>query len=690
MFDHIHTVYNHLISTLTLSDSHASHLHARGLTDEQITRLEYKTLPVKRSHIAEECASKFDLNGVPGFWQNAAGRWQLAGSAGILIPVRDKEKHIIGLKIRADEVKGGGKYLQLSSNPGKDRDGAQKYPKGTAAKIHVHYPAVGECGDVIRITEGEIKADIATLISGVYTLSIPGIAMWQWVLVEVDMIKPKQILLAFDSDKNKEVSTSTSPDAKPFAVAKALAQLYLALKERGYVVKIEDWREEVGKGIDDVLAAGATDEVRTLDEEEAAKFIGKALHGEMPIEWVYVLGKKTFINTVTMQELDKEQFSDKFAPQFKTGTAATKVLKNPAFPRVDYPTYDPNRPLKFEDKKLSYLNLYRPGDMLATPGDVTPFLEHLEYLIPNQDERDIVLDYLAHNVQHPGEKIHFALIIQSMQGIGKSYIGRVMGAMLGEHNVSRPSNESIHEPFTGWQKSCCLVVIEELMSRGRLELMNKLKPMITDETTMVREMYKAPYQQPCKFNFLMFTNYRDSIIITDDDRRYCVIYSDAVKRPHSYHTTLRKWTADNIGAIYSYLLSRDLSHFNPKSEAPMTAGKQELIAECQHPLERWIKDCIDEERWPFHGDLVIVHELVSCLPNYLRSYTPHAIANALKNLKHKRLGQFHLSNNTRPKIWAIRRHETWIDASPAVIVAQYEKWSIAREPGNFLKDCEPL
>ena len=685
------STYAFLINILQIDEQHRKKLHARGLSDEQIDLLQYKTHPIRRSGIVEKCAAQVSLEGVPGFWKNSNGKWQLAGKSGLMIPVRNFDGSIESLKIRADDRESVGKYLQLSSNPKPNKDGDVKYPNGAAATISVHFPIVGKRGETIRITEGELKADIATLMSDVYTISIPGIAMWQWAIKAVEELKPKKILLAFDSDKNKEFSTSTSPETKPFAVAKALANLHLSLREKGYNVAIEDWSPEIGKGIDDVLMAGLSDQITEMSDEKAQEFITQALKDDMPMNWVYVIGTKRFFDFSTHQELDKEQFSDKFAADFKKGKASDKVIRNPGFPKVDLPTYEPGLQPIIEKNSLRYFNLWRPCTLKPECGDVGPFIKHCEYILPDKSEREIMYDFLAHNIQNPGSKIHWALLLQGVQGTGKSYFGEVMRKCLGQHNVSNPSNEAIHEAFTGWQKSCQLVVIEELMARGRLELMNKLKPMITQTIAVIREMYKPPYEQPNKFNLLMFTNHEDAIIVDETDRRYCVLYSDAKPLEAEYYTNLWLWTERHAGRILHWLNERDISQFHPKGHAPMTEGKRKLIKESAPPLLAWIKESIETQTWPMQGDIVAANHLADCLPNHLRGTHPSAISKALKQAGARPLKQVRLSTGNYARLVSIRRHEMVNSASDETLVAQYEQWSMSREPGgNPLLESKPF
>ena len=685
--DKISQVYDRLIKALVLDDSHAADLVRRGFNDKQIAMLEYKTLPARRQHLTELCADKFNLAGVPGFWQNANGKWQMAGKAGMIVPCRAADGSISALKIRIADRDSVGKYIHLSSNPKKDKDGKAKYPGGTAAQVSVHHPLVGHTilpGETLRITEGELKADIATVISGTYTISLPGINMWEWAFDAVAKLKPGKILLAFDADKGKEVSSSTSPDAKPFAVAKALASLFTGLKEKGFDVAIEDWDESAGKGIDDVLAAGLSDHVREMSNDQATEFVANALRDEMPLNWIFIIGTKRFVDFDSLHELDKEQFSDKYAADYKTGKAHEKVLRHPGFPKVDLPIYEPGDAPVIEKGKMRYFNLWRPCPLEAQEGSLAPFHEHCEYMLPDESERNILYDFMAYNIQFPGKKIHWALLLQGVQGTGKSYFASVMRHCLGNKNVASPSNEAIHEPFTGWQKACQLVVIEELMARGRLELMNKLKPMITQDIAVIREMYRPPYEQPNRFNLLLFTNHEDAIIIDETDRRYCVLYSKAQPKEPAYYGNLWNWTKDNAGRILYWLQRRDLSEFKPYAHAPMTAGKEQLISDSMPPLLQWIKDGIETRTWPFRCDLVASNHLIENLPKHLKGSHPNAVSRELKKAGALPLKQVRLTDGTFARLLTVRRHEIWqsADKDNNKIITEYENNRHPDQPGG--------
>jgi hypothetical protein len=195
---------------------------------------------------------------VPGFYvaeQDGRRWWSLAGAAGLLIPVRSLDGHIVALKVRADAPGGGPKYTTISS--------AKHGGPSPGAQVHVPL-SESVRGDTVRLTEGELKSDIATALSRLLTISIPGVAMWRKALPVLVGLRSQQVVLAFDADWR------SNPH-----VAHALGHTAFALVKAGYEVQVEDWAPALGKGIDDLLAAG-----HTPVRQSSALAFGAAVRGQ--------------------------------------------------------------------------------------------------------------------------------------------------------------------------------------------------------------------------------------------------------------------------------------------------------------------------------------------------------------------------------------------------------------------------
>ena len=260
--DTLGRVYRTLLDALSLAPSHRQSLRQRGLADAEILRRHYGTLPLEgRAALAKRVVDWWGGDvcaQVPGFYvaeRNGQRWWSLGGAAGLLIPVRNLDGDIVALKVRADAPGHSPKYTTVSS--------AKHGGPSPGAQVHVPLQD-GPRGETIRLTEDEIKADLATVWSGLLTVSVPGVAMWPKALPVLEALQPQRVLLAFDADWR------TNPH-----VAQALGQAALALVTAGYAVQVEAWEPALGKGIDDLFAAG-----HTPVQHSTALAFGASLRGQ--------------------------------------------------------------------------------------------------------------------------------------------------------------------------------------------------------------------------------------------------------------------------------------------------------------------------------------------------------------------------------------------------------------------------
>ncbi len=265
-------VYRALLQELPLSEQHRKQLNARGLNDKLIPRGWYSTWN-RKSHppatkraiqaaIAAADEHEIDILTVPGFSEHNRDV-VFRAAYGLLIPGRTEDGSIAALQVRLDKPnKNQGKYVYVSS---------KKYG-GPSPCAMVHLPAFAPVHrDAVRITEGVLKADVATAYTGTLTISVPGVQLWQLALPVLHQLKPKRVFVAFYADwRTNRV------------VAECYYNLIGVLRDAGYVVIVETWEEDAGKGIDDLLAAGGSPTKLCGPEVTEFRQNLENLHGEFP------------------------------------------------------------------------------------------------------------------------------------------------------------------------------------------------------------------------------------------------------------------------------------------------------------------------------------------------------------------------------------------------------------------------
>jgi hypothetical protein len=248
--------YDALLDVLGLSAGHRAQLERRGLSGADIDAGRYQTLPDDgRDRLAAKVRERSGLDSaalleVPGFVKNDSGLLEVAGRAGLVIPVMDPGGKIGGCQLRPDDPGKGGKYVWLTSAPW----------GGPSAVASAHVPpgAAGEHG-MVRLTEGPLKAHIATAMSGIPTVGIAGCGAWRRALPVLEALGAKTVRLAYDADYRRNPT-----------VCGGLCNATRGLVAAGYAVELEWWDASLGKGIDDVLAAGGKTSVSTSAVEPTA------------------------------------------------------------------------------------------------------------------------------------------------------------------------------------------------------------------------------------------------------------------------------------------------------------------------------------------------------------------------------------------------------------------------------------
>jgi hypothetical protein len=239
--DTLHRVYSALLDQLPLQEHHVNDLRERGL-EGNLRDAGYRSWPLggraQAARLLIDLGLEQHLPFVPGFrlkeGDNGRAYWTLFGAPGLVVPVRDAAGRVRALLIRPDKQVPGKKYVYLSSRRD-DYNGP-----GPGSPIHV--PRFDGDRSTVRVTEGALKADVATALSGTLTIGLPGVSAISRAGKVLRYLGASTVRLAFDADARN----------KP-AVAGALKRVAEELRGEGLVVELEVWDLADGKGIDDVL-----------------------------------------------------------------------------------------------------------------------------------------------------------------------------------------------------------------------------------------------------------------------------------------------------------------------------------------------------------------------------------------------------------------------------------------------------
>ncbi len=246
-----------------------------------------------------------------------------------------------------------------------------------------------------------------------------------------------------------------------------------------------------------------------------------------------------------------------------------------------------------------YGNRWRNARPQPKAGDVTPWLRHVERLVPIDFEREHLLNALAHKVQYPGHKINHAILMGGNPGCGKDtlfapFFWAIGGAT--KTNCSLVKNEDITSQW-GYSLECEVMEIAELRqteAKDRRALENQLKPIIAapPELLPVNRKGLHPYMSLNRVFVVAFSNERAAISIPSEDRRWFCLWADLPRLPETEAVALWNWYQHRGGfeAVAHYLHTRDVSAWNPTAPPPMTEAKAIMVEHGMSTAESMLVD----------------------------------------------------------------------------------------------------
>lgn len=268
-----------------------------------------------------------------------------------------------------------------------------------------------------------------------------------------------------------------------------------------------------------------------------------------------------------------------------------------------------------EEEGRTLVNVYVPIKTPRLEGDPAPFLLHLTKVLPVPRDQEILLAYMAAIIQHVGIKFQWTPLLQGTEGNGKTLFTRCVAFAVGHRYTHLPPANEISEKFNAWLFEKLFIGVEEIhVPEHKKEILEIIKPMITNSHLAMRAMHQAQVMGDNRANFMCNSNQRDAIYKTQNDRRFCVFFSvqqsaDDLKRDGmdgNYFPELYKWLdAGGYAIVANYLANYVIpDELNPAKNchrAPITSTTHEAISASLGGVEQEIAEAIHEGRQGFAG-----------------------------------------------------------------------------------------
>ena len=396
----------------------------------------------------------------------------------------------------------------------------------------------------------------------------------------------------------------------------------------------------------------------------------------------YILDAKTglYFEPAIGANKTKDDFNRSYARRMPKGNVTREFETSRTSVIVDDHDYlVGNGNLIVGNGNLGTLNTWRDGGVAAALGDASLWLDHISFLIPDENERKWLLQYLAHLIQRPGIKINSAVLIQSVPGVGKNLMADAMSRMMHTNDTRVVTGTILNSRWKADMGNTRLLVLDEMQLSELRDAENEMKPWVTEEKTDVERKGIDRYSVRTPRGILIFSNHDRPIAIQEGDRRVFVVKVAAEKRPPSYYTRLATEGMSDavISAFKHHLLALDLSDFLPKAAPPVTEAKLEIIRHGRSSMEQYLEWMRNEGLTPFDGSLYSVDAVVQALKvRYGYSANPQSLAKTLSRMGDEKISHrvtipvpmgFPAGARGRVAVWAWRDVESWKAASEAEI-----------------------
>ena len=439
------------------------------------------------------------------------------------------------------------------------------------------------------------------------------------------------------------------------------------------------------------------DKINKREEKKESKTtaadIGQDLTYVQANDMYHQKGTTIFLNSQQINNMNKHKI--------KGGTLTDMLLKDPDFAKADTfitsAKYPPGL-MKITKpgvvpliNKGTVLNIYIPNYLEPKAGDVQFIIDFYIWLVGEKNWKTVE-QWIAYNIQQPGIKIKWALVLVSaIEGTGKGMLARMISRILGAENVIENANYKhlINTHSTLLVGTQVLVLNEVSLGdfKSKNEGTNALKNFVADDVYTCNFKGKTMVILANLTNIILFSNDITVLGVKNGSRRYFFLNinkleEDIIKKTdEGFFKKAWDFIDSDAGAaalihhFANVVKIEDPSIFQKR--APITKDLEELIEQSKHPMQKVLehdltrpdlmsrkifdhtftglitfndlnerlrttdKDDTEQYKWPTYGDDALVKFLSAAATQWNNGDTTRQIS--IKGIKHR----FHLLDDTR-------------------------------------------
>ena len=341
--------------------------------------------------------------------------------------------------------------------------------------------------------------------------------------------------------------------------------------------------------------------------------------GINPADYFYVTGKSLpYFDRKSQTFLSKDNLDSIYRRQHqgtKASPTASKVFdlamdrdKQLAHGLAWEPTTrHPTLPTLVNQGTKKLINVWAGIQMRPKKGDVKPWLDLLEFVIPDEEQRKLVIQWQAHQLQHIGKKINWQIVLLGEKGVGKDAIFTPLARILGR-NAGDITAEQIKTGWGDYLAEKKLLMFQEIYQPQNRGFANSIKTWAADTangTTTVNMKGGKVIEQANVMGMVLMSNHKSGFTLEKGERRYFVLNAFFEPKPKEYYAEWGRYIGspsnptDASAYVYDYLLNVDLSDFDPTRAPYMTAAAEDLIDRSDADYVQALKELEAQGAGPF-------------------------------------------------------------------------------------------
>ena len=313
----------------------------------------------------------------------------------------------------------------------------------------------------------------------------------------------------------------------------------------------------------------------------------------------------------------------------------------------DFLDFIPNPNFKEEDQdKLKTFNLFNgfyssklklPSIIKNTEHIENGFKNHLMQLCNNDLETyQFLFQWIAHLVHNTDKRPGISIVLQGLEGSGKSTLYELLNKLLGDKYVySTPRPEkTVFERFNDVLTNKILVNINEPDFNSFKGHFEEFKGLITDKTFSVESKNKPKITLSNHMWFLLTTNNEKLFTLSSTDRRFYFIKTsnDLIGKKDYFNNLYGLMNNDDyLATIFNYLkenINLDYNfEYNQKNNK--TEFHKLLVENSQNPLFSFLQEFVENQEQ--HNQYLDNNEIIITPKDILKLYHKYCKDNSINN-----------------------------------------------------------